>query len=68
MNLPSSIQTIGDEAFANCNNLERLDFHNSKFLLTICNFSFYNCDKFLNVIINDNIVSIGDSSFEQLNN
>lgn len=45
-----------------------LDFYNCQYLLTIGNSAFYYCEKFINVIMNDNIINIGDSSFSNSNN
>jgi hypothetical protein len=54
------VQTIGDEAFAECKELDDVEFS----AVTLGKRAFYNCVEIDDVKVADNLVTIGDSAFE----
>jgi len=59
----TSLETIGDYAFYNCNLISLLDLGNCKSLRTIGAYSFYNCFSINQLVLPDSITSIGESCF-----
>lgn len=60
--LPTNLEKIGEYAFAYNNNLEQVDFKNTK-LQEIGKWAFYNCHKFTKVELPDTLTSLGTMSF-----
>lgn len=59
-NIGNSVTAIGDDAFANCDELSNVMIGNS--VIAIGDYAFAYCDNLLNVIIPDSVVTIGDSA------
>ncbi|MBR5240254.1 MAG: leucine-rich repeat protein [Clostridia bacterium] len=59
--IPSSVTTIGDYAFYNCDSLTSISIPDS--VTTIGNYAFYSCTRLANVIISECATSIGNYTF-----
>lgn len=59
--LPNSLEYIGEYAFNNCANLQEVTIPNNK--LEIKNRAFYNCPNLLDITIPENVTEIGEASF-----
>lgn len=64
--LPSTLETIGDGAFAECSNLSNITLPEA--LNSIGHGAFYNCDSLEKIIIPESVVSIGDVVFNHCDN
>ncbi len=63
--IPNSVTSIGELAFANCNNLVEVIIPNS--VNSIGNSAFFACGKLSSVIIPNSVTSIGNSAFSGCN-
>ena len=61
-NIPESVTSIGDYAFAGCVSLESITLPES--LVSIGNWSFSNCRELKEIIIPDSVTDIGECAFE----
>lgn len=68
INLPKSLSSIGDYAFANCTNLQNLSFYNQQFLVSIGQHAFDNCTSFTDIYLNDRVLNIGNYAFNNCTN
>ncbi len=62
VNLPSTIKTIAENAFAVCYNLESINLQNVE---TIGKNAFFACNKLTTVEFSQNLTSIGEGAFKQ---
>ena len=62
--IPSSVTSIGYEAFYNCTSLTNLTFENNSQLTSIGIIAFYKCTSLTSVTIPSRVTSIGDGSFD----
>lgn len=62
VNFPSTIETIGDNAFYDCSAL-KIDIKLPSELKSIGNNAFYQCTSTKSLTLNNNVVSIGDYAF-----
>ena len=62
INLPESVQTIGDEAFRNCTALTTITIPDK--VTTIPRYAFSGCTALTSVSIPDDVVSIAEGAFE----
>ena len=60
--LPSTVKVIGNNAFADCTELQSIDF--GKDLQSIGSRAFYNCKSLKKIRINNNLQFLGESAFE----
>ncbi len=61
INIPNTVQTIGEGAFRNCVNLHLTNLSDS--LTSIGNYSFENCEGLTDIAFGDGVTSIGDYAF-----
>ena len=67
--LPSTIESIGEQAFYNCYNVEGFEFSSLTNLAYIGNSAFYNCDKLTAAdLSNSSLTTIGNYTFYNCNN
>ena len=59
--IPSTMTTIGDEAFAYSNNLSTVNFNGGT---TIGNNAFYECSNLVSITIPNSVTTIGDYAFQ----
>lgn len=64
--LPSTLQSIGAEAFSGCLNLQSLTLNNG--LTTIGENAFYNCQKLTEVVMPNSLSNIHPTAFSQCDN
>lgn len=60
VNLPEGLETIGDQAFANCINITNFVMPNS---VKTCGSAFFSCSGLVNVTLSDNLEALGQSMF-----
>lgn len=60
--LPSTVKVIGNNAFADCTELQSISF--GKDLQSIGNRAFYNCKSLKKITINNSLQFLGESAFE----
>ena len=64
VNIPSTIQFIGEDAFSGCENLTKVSFSNQSMeVLTIMNDAFYQCDISVPLIISAEKIIINPNAF-----
>ena len=61
--LPASLESIGNEAFMNCDNLETVTFLGNN-LTSIGDYAFQRCTSLQQIAISDGVTEIGDCAFE----
>ncbi|MBQ2848436.1 MAG: leucine-rich repeat domain-containing protein [Clostridia bacterium] len=61
INLPDSIEHIGESAFSDCRKLTEINL--PKNVKTIGDFAFYNCDLLTEVLFPDTVISLGERAF-----
>lgn len=61
--IPSSVTSIGEQAFAGCKNLSSVNIPDG--VTTLKNFSFQQCINLTEVIISSNVLSIEDFAFSE---
>ena len=61
--IPDSVTSIGNDAFAYCNNLTSIVIGGN--VTSIGTFAFWNCFRLTSVTIGDSVTSIGDCAFSQ---
>lgn len=66
--IPSSVEEIGREAFYNCYSLSSVTFADNSRLRTIGNEAFRNCSKLKSIAIPDNVWQIGNYAFYNCRN
>ena len=59
--LPTSLRTIGNEAFYNCYGIRQLIIPQG--VTTIGDYAFYNCHNFKQLVIPQGVISIGEGAF-----
>lgn len=65
VSIPSSLITIGSNAFHNCTNLKTVDFGTDCHVETIGNNAFEQCDITGDLVIPNSVKTIGDFAFKQ---
>lgn len=61
MVIPNKVTKIGNEAFAYCSYLERVNMNNS--VVSIGKRAFYKCNELSKIVIPDSVTSIGNEAF-----
>ena len=64
INVPKSLSSLGDYAFANCTNLQNLSLYNQEFLISIGQNAFDQCRSLTDIYLNDKVQSIGNYAFQ----
>ncbi len=64
VNLPKSLEYLGTRAFYNCTKLESVSFGDGTVALDIPDYTFYKCENLTNLVISQNIKSIGKCAFK----
>lgn len=62
---PKTIEYIGKNAFANCNNVKSIVFDNESAINEITFQTFYNCLLLEKIVLPMNLISIGDKAFSK---
>ena len=66
--IPSTVTTIGDDAFSGRGDIESVDFSLATSLTTIGNSAFYYCDGLIEIAIPASVTTIGDNAFQYCDN
>ena len=66
INIPSSVTSIGDEAFSGCSNLQEITLPSG--VTSIGNSTFWSCSNLRKIALPPSITSIGDEAFYQCKN
>ena len=66
--IPNSVTSIGDNAFAYCENLETVTFESNSSLESIGESAFSNCCSLTSITIPSSVTSIGDYVFNECGN
>ena len=61
--IPSSVTSIGNNAFENCRSLDSVDFGTTTALQQIGNWAFYNCHNLPTLTIPEGVTYVGDGAF-----
>ena len=61
--LPATLETIGDCAFHSCSGLTSIDLSNCTSLTSIGDFAFCNCSRLTSITLPSNLTSIGEDAF-----
>lgn len=61
--IPTSVTEIGDNAFANCNNLKTVSFADGSNMISIGQYAFYGCSSLSEIDVPESLTSIGSSAF-----
>lgn len=64
INIPSTVKTIGANAFQGCTSLNSITFEEGSLLTTIGNGAFYGCSALFNVTLPEYVTAIGANTFE----
>lgn len=67
INLPGSVETIGTNAFSNCNKLTKIDLSQYTALDSIYNYAFAYCKSLETVILPKGLKGLGESAFSECN-
>lgn len=67
VNIPSTINFIGEDAFRNCKNLERVYRYHSQGKMTVCSRAFADCSS-LNTVYLNGISNLGSEVFKNCTN
>lgn len=62
--IPTSVRTIGDNAFKNCSRLASVTFQNNSRLVSIGSYAFAHCTDLSNIAFPTQLTSIGSHAFE----
>ena len=68
INIPNSVTTIGDLAFAGCSNLTTVTISENSQLTTIGDYAFYYCSSLTSIYIPNSVTTIGDLAFSFCSN
>ena len=68
INVPKSLSSLGDYAFANCTNLQNLSLYNQEFLISIGQNAFDQCRSLTDIYLNDKVFNLGNYAFSGCRN
>jgi hypothetical protein len=63
INIPATVEVIGEGAFENCRLLSEVNFAENGALTEISNWAFYNCHELKNIVIPEGVTNIGYAAF-----